>query len=70
MAASGLAVGTVGWWLARHQWPVAYPDLVSVPAVSGVALLGVLAGRSLGCAPRLRRGAPRSALDPRREVAR
>ena len=50
--ASGLAVGAVGWWLARHQWQIAFPDLTSVPEVSGVALLGILAGLGAAvCAP-------------------
>ena len=44
VVASGVVVGSVGWWISQHQWQIAFPDLTSVPAVSGVALLGVLAG--------------------------
>ncbi|WP_372727969.1 energy-coupling factor transporter transmembrane protein EcfT [Nocardioides sp.] len=52
VVASGVAVGAVGWWVAREQTAVAFPDVVSVPIVSGVALLGVLVSL-LGalCAP-------------------
>jgi energy-coupling factor transport system permease protein len=42
--ASGLVVGAVGWWVNRHQVPIAYPDLSVAPEVSLVALCGGLAG--------------------------
>ncbi len=43
---SGAVVGAIGWWLARHQTPVAFPDLMSVPVVSGLAAVGALIGLS------------------------
>ena len=41
---SGLVVGAAGWWVSGHQVLAAYPGLDAVPAVSGVALLGVTVG--------------------------
>lgn len=41
---TGAAVGIAGWWVARHQVPIAYPGLGDMPQVSAVALLGVLLG--------------------------
>jgi energy-coupling factor transport system permease protein len=46
---SGVAAAVLMWWVAGHQIPVAYPDLVSVPALSGIALLAGLVG--LAAAP-------------------
>lgn len=42
--ACGLAVGAVGWWVGRHQWQIAHPGVEQVPAVSALALGGVLLG--------------------------
>ena len=28
---SGIVTAVVGWWVAGHQLPVAYPDLSTVP---------------------------------------
>jgi energy-coupling factor transport system permease protein len=39
VAGAGVAVGTIGWWLAHHQLLVAYPVLDAVPPVSAAALL-------------------------------
>jgi energy-coupling factor transport system permease protein len=44
VAASGVAVGAVGWWMNRHQIDVAYPALTAFPPVSAVALLGAAVG--------------------------
>ena len=40
VAASGVLTGAAGWWVARHQPLMAFPDLGSFPEVSPVALLG------------------------------
>jgi energy-coupling factor transport system permease protein len=40
----GTAVGALGWWVNRHQVPIAYPDLSTAPEVSLVALTGGLLG--------------------------
>jgi energy-coupling factor transport system permease protein len=34
----------VGWWVAGHQLPVAYPDLASFPEVTLIALVGAVLG--------------------------
>ncbi len=44
VVAVGLTVGTLGWWVNRHQIPIAYPDLTSAPQVSIVALVTALLG--------------------------
>jgi energy-coupling factor transport system permease protein len=44
VAGIGLAVGGVGWWVNRHQVPIAYPDLTSFPEVSLTALVAALLG--------------------------
>lgn len=44
VALSGIAVGAVGWWVARDQVPVAYPGVSTVPAVTLTAMAGVLIG--------------------------
>ena len=41
---SGAATAVVFWWVSQHQLTVAYPDLVSLPQVSAVALGGALLG--------------------------
>jgi energy-coupling factor transport system permease protein len=52
VVASGLAVGAVAWWVSEHQLLVAYPDLVSFPPVSALALLGACVGLLAAvCAP-------------------
>ncbi|MCW2791786.1 MAG: cobalt transport protein [Nocardioides sp.] len=49
---SGVVVGTVGWWVGRHQVSVAYPGLTSFPEVSGAVLLGLAVGLAGAlCAP-------------------
>ncbi|MBZ5737221.1 energy-coupling factor transporter transmembrane component T [Nocardioides mangrovi] len=56
VAASGVLVGALGWWISRHQVAIAYPDLDAVPQVSAVALLMVvlaLVGPLASPAPRL-----------------
>ncbi len=52
VAASGIAVGAVGWWLDQHQLEVAYPVLDAVPPVSAAVLLAaaVALGGAL-CSP-------------------
>ncbi|WP_395657511.1 energy-coupling factor transporter transmembrane component T [Nocardioides sp.] len=45
VVASGVAVGTLGWWLSGHEPTVAYPALDALPPVSGAGLL--LAGLAL-----------------------
>lgn len=42
--ASGLAAVAVMWWVARHQIPVAFPDLTSWPTLTGAALLAGVVG--------------------------
>lgn len=44
VVATGVAVGAAGWWVAREDFLVAYPDATASPAVSTTALLGVLVG--------------------------
>ncbi|GGU28430.1 energy-coupling factor transporter transmembrane component T [Nocardioides albus] len=44
VALSGIAVGAVGWWIAREQVPIAYPGVSTVPGVTLIALAGVLIG--------------------------
>lgn len=44
VAASGVLVGVVAWWVGGHQIFIAYPDLSSFPQVSLVALVGALVG--------------------------
>ncbi|MBS45037.1 MAG: cobalt ABC transporter permease [Nocardioides sp.] len=44
VVAAGVVVAAVAVWVSRTQVDVAYPALDVVPAVSGVALLGVLVG--------------------------
>ncbi|MFE7227361.1 CbiQ family ECF transporter T component [Nocardioides sp. NPDC057577] len=44
VAASGIVVGAVGWWIARDQVPVAFPGVSTVPPVTLSAMLGVLVG--------------------------
>jgi len=41
---SGIATAVVAWWVAGHQLVVAYPDLVSIPQVTLIALAGSLLG--------------------------
>jgi len=44
VVAVGLTVGALGWWVNRHQLPIAYPDLSSAPQVSLTALAVALVG--------------------------
>jgi energy-coupling factor transport system permease protein len=56
---TGLATAVVGWWVAGHQLPVAYPDLASFPEVTLVALVGaVLGALAAAIAPEPRTVAP------------
>lgn len=41
VAASGVTVGALGWWVGAHQVLLAYPGLTGMPRVSGVSLLGI-----------------------------
>ncbi|MFZ2503108.1 MAG: energy-coupling factor transporter transmembrane component T [Nocardioides sp.] len=40
--ASGLLVGVLGWWVARHDLAAAYPSLSGWPAVHPLSLLAVV----------------------------
>lgn len=53
VAASGVAVGTSGWWISRHQLAIAYPSVTVSPTVSLLALVAavVAVGGAL-CSPR------------------
>lgn len=42
--ASGLAAGALMWWVARHQVPTAFPDLVSWPTLTTAALVAATVG--------------------------
>jgi energy-coupling factor transport system permease protein len=47
VATTGVAVGSIGWWMSQHQLTVAYPSLSVTPAVSSLALMvavGALGG--------------------------
>jgi energy-coupling factor transport system permease protein len=69
---SGAVVGAFGWWVGRHQVPVAYPALTSFPEVSGAVLLGVAVGLAGAlCSPpsALPYGASAAVPTPRQEVA-
>lgn len=52
VAAAGITVGALGWWLDHHQLEVAYPVLDAVPPVSATVLLAaaVALGGAL-CSP-------------------
>jgi energy-coupling factor transport system permease protein len=53
VAASGVVVGTAGWWMSQHQLAVAYPSLSVAPTVSLLALLAAAAGLAGAlCSPR------------------
>jgi energy-coupling factor transport system permease protein len=52
VVASGAATGAIGWWVASHETPIAFPDLSGFPEVSGMALLGAAVALLGGlCAP-------------------
>ncbi|MGA8846155.1 MAG: energy-coupling factor transporter transmembrane component T, partial [Nocardioides sp.] len=44
VVAVGITAGVLGWWVNRHQIPIAYPDLTTVPQVSVAALAAALCG--------------------------
>jgi energy-coupling factor transport system permease protein len=44
VAASGLAVALMGWWVSGHQILIAYPSTSVAPEISLVALAGALVG--------------------------
>jgi energy-coupling factor transport system permease protein len=53
VAATGVLVGTAGWWISQHQLTVAYPSLTVSPTLSLLALaavVGAVAGAL--CSPR------------------
>jgi energy-coupling factor transport system permease protein len=67
VVASGVFTGATGWWVARHQAPVAFPDLSSFPELSGLALLGAAVALAGGlCSPPP--SVPYAAAPLRREV--
>jgi energy-coupling factor transport system permease protein len=52
VAAVGLGVGVLGWWVNRYQVPIAYPDLSTVPQVGLVALVvGLLGAAAVAVSP-------------------
>ena len=52
VAGSGVVTALLGWWVSRHQVPLAFPDLSTFPEVSAVSLLGALVALGGGlCAP-------------------
>ncbi len=52
VAGSGVATGTLGWWLAGHDLAVAYPGVGVVPALSPLVLLAAgIALAGAACAP-------------------
>jgi energy-coupling factor transport system permease protein len=50
VAASGIAVGAVGWWVSGHQILIAYPSTSVAPEVSLIALTGALLGLAAAAA--------------------
>lgn len=58
VAGCGVAVGLIGWWVARSQLLIAYPSFDIVPAVSAAALAAVLVA-----------GAPSVLSPPPRELS-
>jgi len=52
VAGSGIVTAVLGWWVSRHQLPLAFPDLSSFPEISAVSLLGAVVALAGGlCAP-------------------
>jgi energy-coupling factor transport system permease protein len=59
VAASGVGVGIAGWWISRHQLPIAYPSLTVSPTLSLLALAAVVtAVAGALCSPRPEGTAP------------
>jgi len=55
VAASGITVGALGWWVGAHQVLLAYPIPTGMPRISGVSLLGIgIALLGAFCAPPVR----------------
>jgi len=53
VAGSGVVTAGLGWWVSRHQVPLAFPDLSTFPEISAVSLLGAAVALAGGlCAPR------------------
>jgi energy-coupling factor transport system permease protein len=50
VVASGAATAGVFLWVSQHELLVAYPDLISVPQVSALALAGAMLGLVAGVA--------------------
>jgi energy-coupling factor transport system permease protein len=63
VATSGVLVGAAGWWMSRHQLTVAYPSVTVAPALSGLALLAVVAAvaGALSSPPPATTGSPAAA---------
>ncbi|WP_180933870.1 energy-coupling factor transporter transmembrane component T [Nocardioides ungokensis] len=52
VAGAGIVTGLLGWWVSRHQVPLAFPDLSTFPQISALSLLGVVIAVAGGlCAP-------------------
>lgn len=52
VSGSGVMTGLLGWWVAHHQLPLAFPDLGSFPSMSAVSLAGAAVALAGGlCAP-------------------
>ena len=55
VAASGIIVGALGWWVGAHQVLLAYPAPTGMPRISGVSLLGIgIALLGAFCSPPVR----------------
>ena len=53
VVASGVVTAVLGWWVARNQVLLAFPDLSTFPRISTLSLLGVVVAVGGGlCAPR------------------
>jgi energy-coupling factor transport system permease protein len=52
VSGSGVLTGLLGWWVAHHELPLAFPDLSTFPSMSAVSLLGAAVALAGGlCAP-------------------
>jgi energy-coupling factor transport system permease protein len=52
VSGSGVLTGLLGWWVARHELALAFPDLSTFPSISTVSLLGAAVALAGGlCAP-------------------
>lgn len=64
VAATGVAVGALVWWVAREQPLVAYPDVTVVPTLTPLALVAPL----LGLVPAVAAPVPRAPIAAPLEV--